>query len=398
MSRWLTRRLLWRGIFAVLMAAGAYATYLRVRYGLGGVTNLSDQFPWGIWIGFDVLCGVGLAAGGFTLVAVVHIFNIERYKPILRPAILTAFLGYLLVVLALLFDLGRPDRIWHPLVMWNPHSVMFEVAWCVTLYTTVLALEFAPAVCERLGWKRPLGWLRLISVPLMIVGVILSTLHQSSLGSLYLIVPYKLYPLWYSPLLPVFFYLSAICVGLAMTIFESWHSSRVFGRALELPLAAGLARVLAVLLMTFLFVRFLDLQHRGALALLRQNRTETWLFALEIALLAMPAIMLFQRRVRWNPGRLYAAVVMVIFGFIANRLNVSVTGMEAGSGVHYIPRWTEVAVTLAIVALGFAVFRSVALQFPIFVERRASALEPVRTQPALSEHADEEVPVRVGRG
>ncbi|MGA2593544.1 MAG: NrfD/PsrC family molybdoenzyme membrane anchor subunit [Bryobacteraceae bacterium] len=372
MNRLLARFTIWRAIFGVLLAAGAYGAYLRVRYGLGGVTNLSDQFPWGLWIGFDVLCGVGLAAGGFTLVAVVHIFNIERYKPILRPAILTAFLGYLLVVLALLFDLGRPDRIWHPLVMWNPHSVMFEVAWCVTLYTTVLALEFAPAVFERLGWKKPLGWLKWISVPLMIAGVLLSTLHQSSLGSLYLIVPYKLYGLWYTPWLPVFFFMSAICVGLAMTIFESWHSSRAFGRELELPLAAGLARVLAVLLMTYLFVRFLDLEQRGALALLRENRTETWLFGLEILLLAAPMLLLFQRRVRWNPGKLYACAVMVLFGFIANRLNVSVTGMEAGSGTHYTPRWTEVAVTLAIVALGFAVFRVIAKQFPIFEERHAT--------------------------
>jgi Ni/Fe-hydrogenase subunit HybB-like protein len=366
------RLTIWRVVFAVLMASGAYAAYLRVRYGLGEATNLSDQFPWGIWIGFDILCGVGLAAGGFTLVAVVHIFNVQRYKPILRPAILTAFLGYVLVVLALLFDLGRPDRIWHPLVMWNPHSVMFEVAWCVTLYTTVLALEFAPAVFERLGWKKPLDWLKFISVPLMIVGVILSTLHQSSLGSLYLIVPHKLYALWYTPMLPVFFYLSAICVGLAMTIFESWHSSRAFGRELELPLAAGLARVLAVLLLTFLFVRFLDLQHRGALALLRENRTETWLFGLEIALLAAPMFLLFRRDVRWNPGRLYGCAVLVIFGFVANRLNVSVTGMEAGSGVHYIPKWTEVAVTLAIVALGFAAFRVVARHFPVFEAPRAA--------------------------
>ena len=395
MNRLLARVPIWRVIFAALMAAGAYAAYLRVRYGLGGVTNLSDQFPWGIWIGFDILCGVGLAAVGFTLVAVVHIFNVERYKPILRPAVLTAFLGYLLVVMALMFDLGRPDRIWHPLVMWNPHSVMFEVAWCVTLYTTVLALEFAPVVFERLGWKKPLGWLKFISVPLMIVGVILSTLHQSSLGSLYLIVPHKLDALWYTSLLPVFFFLSAICVGLAMTIFESWHSSRAFGRELELPLAAGLARVLAVLLMTFLFVRFLDLQHRGALALLRENRTETWLFGLEILLLAAPMMLLFQRRVRWNPARLYACAVMVIFGFIANRLNVSVTGMEAGSGTHYIPKWTEVAVTLSIVALGFAVFRVAAQHFPIFEERRAARAVPAA---ARETRIEENVPVRVRIG
>jgi Ni/Fe-hydrogenase subunit HybB-like protein len=195
-------------------------------------------------------------------------------------------------------------------------------------------------------------------------------------------------------LLPVFFYLSAICVGLAMTIFESWQSSRAFGRELELPLAAGLARVLAVLLMTFLFLRFLDLQHRGALALLRENRTETWLFALEILLLAAPMLLLFQRRVRWNPARLYACAVIVILGFIANRLNTSVTGMEAGSGTHYIPRWTEVAVTLAIVALGFAVFRVVARRFPIFEPRRLTAGAGQIT--ASDAWAEENVPSGVG--
>jgi len=366
MSRILARFTVWRAIFAVLALAGLYATWVRAYYGLGAATNLSDQFPWGIWIGFDILCGVGLAAGGFTLVAVVHIFNIERYRPILRPAILTAFLGYLLVIFALLFDLGRPDRVWHPLILWNPHSVMFEVGWCVTLYTTVLFLEFIPTVLERFSLHRPLAYMRMISVPLMIVGVILSTLHQSSLGSLYLIVPHKLDALWYSPLLPLFFYISAICAGLAMTIFESWHSSRAFGRALELPLLSGMARVLAVLLSVYLMMRYLDLSHRGALPLLLENRTETWLFGLEISLLVLPMLLLYRRWVRQRPGALYACAVMVLFGFVTNRLNVSITGMEAGSGTHYIPKWTEVAVTLAIVALGFAIFRVVAHYFPIF--------------------------------
>src|SRR3954454_23983267 len=300
----------WRVIFILLALAGLYSTYLRVMYGLGGSTNLSDKFPWGIWIGFDVMCGVGLAAGGFTLVAMVHIFNIEQYKPVLRPAILTAFLGYSLVVVGLLFHLGRPDRLWHPLVMWNPHSVMFEVAWCVTLYSTVLFLEFIPVVFEKFGWHKPMVWIHRISVPLMILGVLLSTLHQSSLGSLFLIVPSKLYPLWYSPLLPLLFYVSAIAIGMAMTIFESWHSSRAFGRALELPLLASLGRVLAVTMSVYLWIRFLDLAHRDALRLLTQNRMETWLFALEIALMIVPTVLLFQRRVRLNPTALYACAVM----------------------------------------------------------------------------------------
>lgn len=356
----------WRAIFAAILMSGLYATYLRVFYGLGGSTNLSDKFPWGLWIAFDVMCGVGLAAGGFTLVAMVHIFNIEKYKPILRPAILTAFLGYSLVVVGLLYDLGRPDRLWHPLVMWNPHSVMFEVAWCVTLYTTVLFLEFLPVVLEKFGLHKPLEWIHKISVPLMILGVLLSTLHQSSLGSLFLIVPEKLYPLWYSPILPLLFYISAIAVGLAMTIFESWHSSRAFGRALELPLLMSMARVLAVVLSVYLWIRFLDLSHRHVLSLLLQNRIETWLFFLEIGLMVVPTVLLYQQRIRSSPGLLYVCAVMVVFGFIANRLNVGTTGLEAGSGTHYIPRWSEVAVTLSIVAVGFATFRLIAQYFPIF--------------------------------
>ena len=248
----------WTTIVVLIFIAGAYATFLRFTRGLGATTNLSDPFPWGIWIGFDVLCGVMMAAGGFTLTAAVYIFNLERFRPIIRPTVLTAFLGYSLVVVALMFDLGRPYRIWHPLIMWNPHSVMFEVGWCVTLYTTVLALEFAPIVFERLRMEKALRIQHAIVIPLVIAGVLLSTLHQSSLGSLYLIVPEKLHPLWYTPLLPVFFFLSAICVGLAMTIFESRMTSKAFSKELELPLLISLGRVLLVGLLVYAVLRIED--------------------------------------------------------------------------------------------------------------------------------------------
>jgi Ni/Fe-hydrogenase subunit HybB-like protein len=358
----------WRVVFWLLMAAGAYATYVRIMYGLGGSTNLSDEFPWGIWVGFDVLCGVGLAAGGFTLAATVHIFNIKKYKPIVRPAILTSFLGYLLVCVALLFDLGRPYRVWHPLIMWNPHSVMFEVGWCVTLYSTVLFLEFVPVVLEKYRLQTALRWMRAIMIPVVIAGVILSTLHQSSLGTLYLIMPTKLHPLWYSPLLPVLFFVSAIAVGLAMTIFESWHSSKAFGRRLEAPLLMGLGRVLAVTLSFYLAMRFWDLSKRGMLVHLREPSIETYLFVMEICLLALPMLLLFREHVRRNAKALYGCAVLTVLGFVTNRLNVSLTGMEASSGVHYFPKWTEVAVTLAIIALGFAIFRFAAKNLPIFSE------------------------------
>jgi len=230
----------------------------------------------------------------------------------------------------------------------------------------VLALEFVPAVFERFGWKAPLNVLRTISVPIVILGVILSTLHQSSLGTLYLIVPEKLYPLLSTPLMPVLFYISAICVGLAMTIFESWHSSREFGRQIELPLLSGMARLLAVLLSMYVALRLVDLFERGGLGLVLVPRTETYLWLLEMGLLATPAVLLYSFRVRHNPKALYACSLLVVFGFIANRLNVSITGMEAGLGVHYVPKWTEIAVTMAVIALGFAIFRFAARRLPVF--------------------------------
>src|SRR5437879_2623151 len=298
----------WKLVFLALMAAGFYATVVRFAKGLGPSTNLSDQFPWGIWIGFDVLCGVMLAAGGFTLTAAVHIFNIKSLRPIVRPTVLTAFLGYLLVCVALMFDLGRPYRIWHPLIMRNPHSVMFEVAYCVMLYTAVLALEFSPIVLERFKLEKPLKIIRGILIPLVIGGVILSTLHQSSLGTLYLIMPEKLHSFWYTPLLPVFFFISAIAVGLAMTIFESSMSSNHFGRQLDLPSLPELGRVLFVVLSVYGILRFEDLLHRGALQLAFQPGYEMYLFWLEIALsLIAPLILLSQRKVRSTAGGLYVA-------------------------------------------------------------------------------------------
>lgn len=372
----------WKLVFLALMAMGFYATVLRFTRGLGPSTNLSDQFPWGLWIGFDVLCGVMLAAGGFTLTAAVHIFNIKRLRPIVRPTVLTAFLGYILVSVALLFDLGRPYRIWHPLVMRNPHSVMFEVAYCVMLYTSVLSLEFAPIVLERFNLQKPLKIIRGILVPLVIGGVILSTLHQSSLGTLYLIMPEKLHPLWYSPLLPVFFFISAIAVGLAMTIFESSMSSKYFGRELELPILQELGRVLFVVLAVFAILRIEDLLHRGMLATLLRPSYEMYFFWLEVSLsLILPLLLLSRRSIRQSAGGLYLTSVLVVLGFITNRLNVSITGQETAAGLHYVPKWTEIAVTGAMIAAGFALFGLAVKYLPIFpaeaAHERTSAVEPV---------------------
>ena len=384
----------WKLVFFFLMAAGLYATFLRFTRGLGASTNLTDQFPGGIWISFDVLCGVMLAAGGFTLTATVHILNVKRMHSIIRPTILTAFLGYVLVCVALMYDLGKPYNIWHPLIMRNPRSVMFEVAYCVMLYTTVLALEFSPIVLERFNLQKPLKVVRAILIPLVICGVILSTLHQSSLGTLYLIVPEKLHPFWYSPLLPVFFFISAIAVGLAMTIFESSMSARHFGLHLELPVLQELGRVLVVVLSVYAVLRFEDLLHRGALKLALKPGYEMYLFWLEIALsVLLPLALLLQKRIRNNPHGLYWAAVLVVLGFITNRMNVSITGFEGSTGVRYFPKWSELAVTGMIIGAGFVLFGLAVKYLPIFpreeslAEQEANAaVVPAAVAPVL-EHA-----------
>jgi len=362
----------WRVVLAIVLIAGAYATIIRFFRGLGASTNLTDAFPWGLWIGFDVMCGVMLAAGGFTLTSAVYLFNLKNFKPIVRPAVLTAFLGYLLVVVALLFDLGRGYRIWHPLVMWNPRSVMFEVAWCVTLYTTVLSLEFAGVALERFQLNKLLRVQKILLVPLVIAGVMLSTLHQSSLGSLYLIVPNKLHPFWYTPILPLLFFLSALCVGLAMTIFESSMSAKHFGKQLELPLIQALGRALLVMVGVYTVVRFQDLLHRGALALLANGGWETILLLVELLLgSALPIILLLIPKVRESPKGLYLAAVVCLLGFVTNRMNVAITGMEAGTGQHYFPKWTEITITLAIIGFGFLVFTVAVKYLPIFGDEAA---------------------------
>ena len=386
----------WKLVLYFVLAAGLYAGVYRFLFGLGPSTHLSDEFPWGIWVGFDVLCGVMLAAGGFTLTGAVHIFNIKRLHPIVRPTVLTAFLGYALVSVALLFDLGRPYNIWHPLIMWNPHSVMFEVGWCVMCYSTVLALEFSPIVLERFHLHKPLKFVRAALIPIVIAGVILSTLHQSSLGTVYLIVPTKLHAFWYTPLLPAFFFLSAIAVGLAMTIFESTMSSKYFGRALELHILKDLGRALMVVLIVYSVLRFEDLLHRGVLKQVLVASYERNLFLLEVGLaLVIPVILLSFRRVRESAGGLYLASVITLLGFVTNRLNVAVTGMErsVAPGFRYIPKWNEIAVTAAIVAAGFAIFGLAAKYLPIFEDEHkkespAAELSPVAAREAVMSHAD----------
>jgi Ni/Fe-hydrogenase subunit HybB-like protein len=381
----------WKGVFFVVMALGLYSTYVRYAHGLGAVSNMTDRFPWGFWIGFDCLCGVMLAAGGFCIVGAVYLFNVERLHSIVRPAVLTAFLGYLLFIIGLLFDLGRPWFIWHQLIYMNPHSVMFEVGMCVMTYTTVLFFEFLPNVLERFHLNQPVKWIQKIYPALIVLGILLSTLHQSSLGSLYLIMPTKLHPFWYSPALPFLFFGSAIAVGLAMTIFESTQSSSALGRQLELSVLVTLGGALLVTLWVNALLRFQDYFHRGLLReIIRPSYEAYFLWAELLMAFVIPIALLSFKKVRLSPNGLYWASVISLLGFVTNRLNVSVIGFETYAGHHYVPKWTEFSVTLMIIAMGFALFRLAVQYLPIFPKEKIAVKALVREErirPALVGHA-----------
>ena len=377
----------WMPIGVALTLTLGVIALVRFTKGLGAVTNLTDTFPWGLWIGFDMLCGIGLAAGGFAIAATVHVLHLEDFKPILRPTILTAFLGYLFAILALLMDLGKPWNIWHPIIMWNPHSVMFEVGWCVMLYTTVLFLEFSPVVLERFKLATPLKIMRKLTPILVILGVILSTLHQSSLGSLFLIIPGKLHPFWYSPILPVLFFVSALTVGLAMVVVESWFSRRAFGKPLETHLLQRVSRASVVVLAIFLALRLRDLALRDTINQFLAFERYSWYLLAELGLgVALPMVLLASERFRRSPRRLAAAQGLVVLGFVFNRLNVSVTAFEAATGQTYVPAVAEFLVSMGLVALGMLLFMAACHWLPVFPEGPVAEVEKSGGFAAIAGH------------
>ncbi|MFZ1917519.1 MAG: Ni/Fe-hydrogenase cytochrome b subunit [Terriglobales bacterium] len=382
---------LWRVIFIVIMVLGLYSSFVRYFRGLGAVSNMTDQFPWGLWIGFDCLCGVMLAAGGFCMVGAVYLFNVERLHPVVRPAVLTAFLGYVLFIVGLLFDLGRPWFIWHQVIYRNLHSVMFEVGMCVMFYTTVLFFEFLPNVFERLHWETPIKYINKIYPVLIVGGILLSTLHQSSLGSLYLIMPSKLHPFWYTPALPFFFFASAVAVGLAMTIFESTQSAKAFGRQLELPVLVTLGGALLIALWVNLLLHLEDFFHRGLIGQIFKPSYEAYFLWLELALTYLiPITMLSFKKVRLSPQWLYLASIFTVLGFITNRLNIALIGFETYVGHHYMPKWTEFSITLMIIAMGFAAFGLAVRYLPIFESEHEHKLEQpehIRVRTGVLSHA-----------
>ena len=383
----MNRRNVVKDVLWILVTAGFVAAIIRFIRGLGATTNLNDATPWGFWIGFDVIAGVALAAGGFTLAATVYIFHLEKYRPLLRPAILTAFLGYIAVIVGLIADLGIPWNIWRPVINWQHHSALFEVAWCVMLYTTVLGLEFLPAALEHPIFKSRLfhsiaHFLKLLTLPLVIVGIVLSTLHQSSLGSLLLIMPFRVHELWYSPILPVLFFFSAAGLGLMMVTLEGFFSAFIFRHQIKLELFSGLGKAAAVVLWIFLAIRVGDLVLRGVLPGAIDGSWQSILFLAEVSISTLiPAILLSIPASRKSTQGLGTASVLTVLGMILHRLSVSVIAVERPAGVTYFPSWVEFAISVGIVS-------GVVLVFIFFAENlKVFGPETMHEQEKLSPYA-----------
>ena len=370
----------------VFMAVGYAFGITRLLLGLRFVTNLDDINTWGIWISFDVACGVALAAGGFTTAALVDIFGKKKFKPLLRPAILTAFLGYLWVAIALMFDLGRWWNIWRPLFNWQGNSVLFEVGMCVMAYLMVLAIETSPAVLEGLRtraegdeWgarvlrkiKKPIltihSWIKIILPVFIVAGVVLSCMHQSSLGTLMMIAHTKLNPIWDTPILPLLFLMSAMAVGYPMVILESIYSSTSFGRKPEMDLLAPLSRFIPWFLGAYAVVKIGDLVVRHRQLDFVSHPGATVALAVELLLgVVAPLFLLMNDGVRRSVGWLFFSVCLVIFGVILNRFNVFLVAYEPPfSQKAYFPSVGEISMTIAIVCSIFFCYRFMVTFFPI---------------------------------
>lgn len=389
------------GVIVLMIIAVNGIVFLMGRFffGLGSVTNLNNQFPWGLWIGVDVAAGVALAAGGFTTAALGHVMHREEYHAIVRPALLTAMLGYTFVAMGVFVDIGRWYFIWHPLIMWNGSSALFEVGICVMIYLTVLYIEFLPVITERfIGKVRLPGFLsglnkivdkllRLIDTGLsktmfifIIAGVVLSTLHQSSLGTLMVIAGPKMHPLWQTPILPLLFLLSAISVGFPMVIFESLIASRSLGLKPEMHVLSRLGSMIAPLLGVYLAFKLGDMFIRETFVYLKEFNTASVMFTIELLFgVIIPLRMFLSPKVLKSPLFLFIASALVVFGVLLNRINNFVVAYKPPYATEsYFPSFGEISVTVGFVAILVLLYRFFVLNFPVISLPGTGAAQPTK--------------------
>jgi Ni/Fe-hydrogenase subunit HybB-like protein len=364
-------------ITGIILALGVFITILRFTKGLGGVTNLDQNNPWGLWIGFDLLCGVALAAGGYTTSSACYIFGLKKYHSAVRPAILTAFLGYALVVFALHYDVGRPYRLVYPIFLQpGTTSLLYEVGLCVFLYVTVLAIEFSPAMFEWLGMKNLRNKIHKLTLALTVFGVVLSTLHQSSLGALYIAVPSKIHPLWYSPYLAVLFFVSSIPAGLSMVIFEGtlahkpWHHMMDETHLSEHDgVILGFARGASMSLAAYFCVKLVAMAYDNNWSYLATGWGAWWLVEV-VGFVLVPCLMYAIGSREKNIKLIKWAAGMTVFGIILNRFNVSLVAFnwQLPASQRYFPSFYEIMLSIFVVTVGVTVYRFIVSRMPIFFE------------------------------
>ena len=364
-------------IAGIIVVIGLILTVLRFTGGLAAVTNLTDYNPWGIWIGFDLLVGVALAAGGYVTSAAVYLFGMKRYHSAVRPAILTAFLGYTLVVIALHYDVGRPWRLPYPfIVQQGTTSVLFEVAACVALYLMVLFLEFSPAALEWLGIAKLRKLITSLTLVLTIFGVILSTLHQSSLGALFLIAPSKLHPLWYSSYLPIFFFVTSVIAGLSMVIFESTLSHRYFADKMDEDhhkekdrITLGFGKAASWVLAGYFAIKVVGIAEGNHWHLLSTSYG-LWFLVELIGFVALPCFFYAVGVRDKNLTIIRWTAVWTVIGIIINRFNICLVAFNyhLPADERYFPHWMEIGISIFLVTLGLIAFKFIATRMPIFYQ------------------------------
>jgi Ni/Fe-hydrogenase subunit HybB-like protein len=361
-------------ITGAIMLVGAYVLVMRFIFGLGSVTNLSQDFPWGLWLGFDVVTGVALAGGAYVITYTVYVMRVEQYHSIVRVTVLNSLLAYMFYGSALIFDIGRP---WHAL---NPFignnfgysSVLFLICWHFMIYMVATAIEFSPVVAEYLNLQKARKFLIKLTLGTVILGITLSMLHQSGLGALFLMAKPKVHPLWWSEFIPLLFFVSSIYAGLAMIIFEGSLSHRIFGdlipekshHAFE-GIVFGLAKGAAITMFVYYFFKallFIHGQHWEHLS----DGWGAWFLLEVIGFVLIPAFMFAFGYKNRSIVIIRIAAVLALLGVILNRLNVSVITFKWYLPEHYYPSWQEIVVTLAVISAEIWVFRWIVKRMPVF--------------------------------
>lgn len=356
-----------------IMIAGIILIVIRFWKGLGSVTNLTQEVPWGLWIGFDVVTGVAFAGGAYVITFMVYILNMHKYHSIVRVTVLNGFLAYVFYAGALLLDLGRPWNVINPIIgnSFGTSSVLFLVAWHFLLYMIAQLIEFSPAIAEWLGAKRIRKLLSGMTVAAVIFGITLSTLHQSGLGALYLMAKDKIHPLWYSEFIPVMFFVSSIFAGLSMVIFEGSISHKVFfnqvseeNHKAQKNIVIGLSKICAVAMFAYFFLQVLVFVHGKHWDLLN-TKMGYWYLLEMIGFVLVPMLLFIYSFRRNNVQMVKVAAILTMLGVIMNRLNVTVIGFRWDAAIRYIPTWMELVVTLTVIFTEIWIFRWIVNRMPV---------------------------------